>query len=324
MSPERKAASIARKVNDYFDEAPVERTQTVRYGGHEESGPAAVDQEAVDEEFIYGRNAVVAFLIEGKVAVNKIYMASGLESDRRIDKIKELAKENSIVIATVEKRKLSDLIGDRDKHQGVVAQIAASEYLDISEFLDQFDAEKAALEAEGKSLDGYTVAILDGIEDPHNIGAIVRSADAAGVKAVILPQRRSAGLTRTVARVSAGALASMRMVRITNLVSTLEKLKDRGFWIAGLALEGAQGIYESDLKRPIALVIGGEGDGISRLVSEHCDFLVKIPMHGSVQSLNASVAAGVIFYEVVRQNLASKVDVKPAIEATSAISAPTE
>jgi len=324
MSPERKAAGIARKVNEYFDDAPVERTQTVRYGGHEESGPAEVDQEAVDEEFVYGRNAVLAFLIEGKVAVNKIYMASGLESDKRIDKIKELAKDNSIPLSTVEKRKLSDLIGDRDKHQGVVAQIAASEYLDMSEFLDQFDAEKAALEAEGKSLDGYTVAILDGVEDPHNIGAIVRSAEAAGVKAVILPQRRSAGLTRTVARVSAGALASMRMVRITNLVSTLEKLKDRGFWIAGLAMEGAQEIYESDLKRPVALVIGGEGDGISRLVSEHCDFLIKIPMHGSVQSLNASVAAGIVFYEVVRQNKPAKATAKGASEANTVASGSAE
>jgi 23S rRNA (guanosine2251-2'-O)-methyltransferase len=166
-------------------------------------------------------------------------------------------------------------------------------------------------------LDGYTVAILDGIEDPHNIGAIVRSAEAAGLKAVILPQRRSAGLTRTVAKVSAGALASMRMVRITNLVSTLEKLKERGFWIGGLAVEGAQDIFTSDLKRPLALVIGAEGDGISRLVTEHCDFLVKIPMLGSVQSLNASVAAGVLFYEVVRQNNLKPSEKTPEVAASA-------
>lgn len=314
---ERKAVQIARKVNDYFDEAPVDKVRTARYGGHQELPPAEVDEDEVEEEFVYGRNAVVAFLIEGKVAVNKIYMASGLESDKRLEKIKALAKDNNIPLSTVEKRKLSDLIGDRDKHQGVVAQIAASDYLEMSDFLDEFDKEKAELEAAGKSLDGYTVAILDGIEDPHNIGAIVRSAEAAGLKAVILPQRRSAGLTRTVAKVSAGALASMRMVRITNLVSTLEKLKERGFWIGGLAVEGAQDIFTSDLKRPLALVIGAEGDGISRLVTEHCDFLVKIPMLGSVQSLNASVAAGVLFYEVVRQNNLKPSEKTPEVAASA-------
>ncbi len=134
-------------------------------------------------------------------------------------------------------------------------------------FLNSFDAEKAAIEEAGGNLSGYTIAVLDGIEDPHNVGAIVRSAEASGVKAILLPQRRSAGLTQTVARVSAGALAHMRVVRIINIVSTLEKLKERGLWIAGLSLEGATDLHQTDLVRPLALVIGSEGTGISRLGS---------------------------------------------------------
>lgn len=287
---------------EFEEEAPPERTRIGRYGSHSVTELPQLDQKDVDDEFIYGRNAVVAFLEGEQAQVNKIYIAKDTDPDRRLDKIVQLAKDLSIPTVVCDKLKLSTLIGDRDKHQGVVAQLAAGAFLEISEFLDWLDAQKAEYEAAEKSMDGFSLAILDGIEDPHNIGAIIRSADASGVKAVFLPQRRSAGLTATVAKVSAGALASMKVVRITNIVSTLEKLKDRGFWVVGMSLEGATDIFKSDLKRPLAIVIGSEGEGISRLVGEHCDMLVKIPMAGTVQSLNASVASGVVFYEVVRQN----------------------
>ena len=255
-----------------------------------------------DAEYVFGRNTVLAFLEQERAPINKVYLAQNIESDHRIEAIKRLAKDNHVPVVICERRKLSDLSLEKDKHQGVVAQLAACEYQELGEYLEQLDAEKQKIEADGGNLDGYVVAILDGIEDPHNIGAIVRSAEASGVKAVLLPQRRSAGLTRTVAKVSAGALAHMNMVRISNLVSTLEKFKERGFWVAGLSLEGAEEIYKADLKRPLVVVIGSEGEGISRLVQEHCDMLLKIPMLGKVQSLNASVASGVVFYEVVRQN----------------------
>jgi 23S rRNA (guanosine2251-2'-O)-methyltransferase len=265
-----------------------------------ESNPYVGEEE--EAEYVYGRNTVLAFLEQEKAPINKIYLAQNLESDHRIEAIKRLAKDNHVPVVICEKRKLADLSMERDKHQGVVAQIAACEYMELGDFLDEFDKEKVEIEAAGGTLDGYSVAILDGIEDPHNIGAIIRSAEAAGVKAVLLPQRRSAGLTRTVAKVSAGALAHMKMVRIANLVSSLEKLKDRGFWVAGLTLTGAEDIYKSDLKRQLVVVIGSESEGISRLVQEQCDMLLKIPMIGKVQSLNASVASGVVFYEIVRQN----------------------
>ena len=224
-----------------------------------------------DAEYVFGRNTVLAFLEQERAPINKVYLAQNVESDHRIEAIKRLAKDNHVPVVICERRKLSDLSLEKDKHQGVVAQLAACEYQELGEYLEQLDAEKQKIEADGGNLDGYVVAILDGIEDPHNIGAIVRSAEASGVKAVLLPQRRSAGLTRTVAKVSAGALAHMNMVRISNLVSTLEKFKERGFWVAGLSLEGAEEIYKSDLKRPLVVVIGSEGEGISRLVQEHCD-----------------------------------------------------
>ncbi|MBK8222603.1 MAG: 23S rRNA (guanosine(2251)-2'-O)-methyltransferase RlmB [Candidatus Obscuribacter sp.] len=293
----------AEDLGQFDEEAPPERTRVGRYGSHAVTELPVLDQAEVDAEFVYGRNSVVAFLERGSAPVNKIFIAKDTDPDRRLDKIVALAKDNGIPTVVCDKGKLSTLIGDRDKHQGVVAQMAASEFVELPDFLDKLDAVKAEYEARGESMDGYSIAILDGIEDPHNIGAIIRSADAAGVKAILLPQRRSAGLTSTVAKVSAGALASMTVVRITNIVATLEKLKDRGFWVAGLSLEGAEDLFKSDLKRPLALVIGSEGDGISRLVAEHCDMLVKIPMAGQVQSLNASVAAGVVFYEIVRQNV---------------------
>ncbi len=195
---------------------------------------------------------------------------------------------------------------ERDQiHQGVIAQVSAAEFLELDEFLDMLDEERRISEKKGlpDPINTFAVAVLDGIEDPHNLGAIVRVAEAAGLKAIILPNRRSAGLTGTVAKTSAGALANMPIVRITNLSNALSKLKDYGFWTAGLSVAAKTDFYKADLKRPMALVIGSEGGGMGRLVEKNCDMLLRIPMLGKTQSLNASVASGIVFYEFVRQQI---------------------
>jgi 23S rRNA (guanosine2251-2'-O)-methyltransferase len=184
----------------------------------------------------------------------------------------------------------------------VVALISAAEMWKLDTFLQKLGLDRIAREIAGKSMDGYMVAVLDGIEDPHNLGAIIRTAEAAGVKAILIPQRRAAGLTGTVAKISAGALANIPIVRVSNIVHALETLKKYGFWVAALDLDGRECFTDADLVRPLVVVIGSEGSGVGRLVKEHCDMLVKIPMLGKTESLNASVAAGIVFYEVVRQN----------------------
>jgi 23S rRNA (guanosine2251-2'-O)-methyltransferase len=235
------------------------------------------------------------------VKVNKILLATGAESDGRVDKIKKLAKKQKIPIQACERRKLDQIAGPQRRHQGVVAMISAAEMWQLETFLQKMMLDRIAREMSGKTMDGYMVAVLDGIEDPHNLGAIIRVAEAAGVKAILIPQRRAAGLTGTVAKISAGALATLPVVRVSNLVHALETLKKYGFWVAALDLEGDQMHTEADLNRPLVVVIGSEGKGVGRLIREHCDLLLKIPMLGKTESLNASVAAGILFYEVVRQ-----------------------
>jgi 23S rRNA (guanosine2251-2'-O)-methyltransferase len=234
-----------------------------------------------------------------------------MHHDKRLDQVRAVCRELKIPIIESERKKL-DMMLPRDErenqnqnHQGVVAQISAAEYLDLDEFFKDLDSEREKAQKAGQQdpLDTFAVAVLDGIEDPHNLGAIVRVAEAAGLKAIILPNRRSAGLTGTVAKTSAGALANMPIVRITNLTQALSKLKEYGFWIAGLSLEAKCHYFQSDLRRPMALVIGSEGDGMGRLVEKNCDMLLRIPMLGKTQSLNASVAAGIVFYEFVRQKM---------------------
>jgi 23S rRNA (guanosine2251-2'-O)-methyltransferase len=235
------------------------------------------------------------------VKVNKIMLASGAEHDGRIDKIKALARQQKIPMQTCDRRKLDQIAGPQRRHQGVVALISPTEMWQLETFLQKVMLDKLGYELSGKTMDGYMVAALDGIEDPHNLGAIIRVAEAAGVKGILLPQRRAAGLTGTVAKVSAGALSSMPVVRVGNLVQALETLKKYGFWVSALDAHADQFFTEADLKRPLVVVIGSEGKGVGKLVGEHCDLLLKIPMLGKTESLNASVAAGIMFYEVVRQ-----------------------
>jgi 23S rRNA (guanosine2251-2'-O)-methyltransferase len=235
------------------------------------------------------------------VKVNKILLATGSAHDGRVDKIKSLARQQKIPLQSCDRRKLDQLAGPQRRHQGVVALISPTEMWTLDTFLQKLVLDRINRELSGKSMSGYTVVALDGIEDPHNLGAIVRTAESAGARAVFVPQRRSAGLTGTVAKTSAGAVATLPMVRVSNLVHSIETMKKYGFWVVALDHEAQKPYWEADLSRPLLIIIGNEGKGVARLVKEKCDFLLRIPMLGQTESLNASVAAGIVLYEVVRQ-----------------------
>ncbi len=207
-----------------------------------------------------------------KPEIGKIYMVTLDHPDRKVDRIKQLAKSQRIPVVICDRRKLDWLVGADQVHQGIAAQISAAEFWELSDFL------KELKKSSPDTLDGSVLAIIDGIEDPHNLGAIIRVAESAGLKGLLLPARRSAGLTGIVAKTSAGALASLPIVRIHNVVQALEELKESGFWIAGLDSNQGDLYTKVDLVRPLALVVGSEGTGMSRLVKDNCDMLLKIPM----------------------------------------------
>ena len=260
-----------------------------------------------EQECIFGRNVILAFLEQanqidaesgdGPSQLDKIFLASGLQFDRRIEKIKELSRQQSIPIIVCEKQQLDKLAGPEARHQGIVARLSHTRTLILSEFLETLTR---SLNSENK-LPNILIAIADGIQDPHNLGALIRVGHAAGAKALITTHRRSAGTTGTVAKASAGAMAYLPIVKVKNTVSAIEELKKVGFWIAGLDAGCKESFFAHDLRLPLAVVVGGEGKGLSRLVAEHCDFLLRIPMSANAESLNAAVAAGVVFYEYVRQ-----------------------
>lgn len=242
------------------------------------------------EEFVIeGRNAVIEAFRSGKT-IDKLYILDGCQ-DGPIQTIKREAKKSDVIIKFVEKERL-DQLSTTGHHQGVVAQCAAYEYAQVSDILDN---------ARSKGEDPFVI-ILDNIEDPHNLGAIIRSANLAGAHGVIIPKNRAVGLTATVARTSAGALNYTPVAKVTNIARTIDDLKKEGIWFACADMDG-QVMYKQNLTGPIGLVIGNEGDGVSRLVKEKCDYVCQIPMKGDIDSLNASVAAGVLMYEVVRQRL---------------------
>lgn len=243
------------------------------------------------EEFtIEGRNAVIEAFRSGKT-IDKVFILDGCQ-DGPIKTVLREAKKADTIINFVAKERL-DQISSTGKHQGVIAFAAAYEYAEID---DMFKL------AEEKGEPPFLV-LLDNIEDPHNLGAIIRTANQAGAHGVIIPKRRAVGLTATVAKTSAGALNYTPVAKVTNLATTIEELKERGLWFVCASMEG-ETMYNLDLKGPIGLVIGSEGEGVSRLVKEKCDFVAKIPMFGNVDSLNASVAMGVLAYEIVRQRVA--------------------
>lgn len=242
-----------------------------------------------EEQKIEGRNAVLEAFRSGKT-IDKLSVQQGLQDGPILSIIRE-AKKHDTIINYVKKERL-DQMSETGKHQGVIAQAASYEYASVEDIL-------AAAREKGEP---PFLFLLDGIEDPHNLGAIIRTANLAGAHGVIIPKRRAAGLTATVARTSAGALNYTPVAKVNNLNTVIEELKREGLWFV-CADMGGELMYRLDLKGPIGLVIGNEGDGVSRLVKEKCDFVASIPMKGNIDSLNASVAAGVLAYEIVRQRM---------------------
>lgn len=236
---------------------------------------------------IEGRNAVIEALRAGK-PIDKLFVLDGCQ-DGPVSTIKREAKKKDILVKFVDKERL-DMMSETGHHQGVIAQCAAYEYSEVSDILQN---------ARDKGEDPFII-VLDNIEDPHNLGAIIRSANLAGAHGVIIPKNRAVGLTATVARTSAGALNYTPVAKVTNISRTIDDLKKEGIWFACADMDG-QVMYRQNLKGPIGLVIGNEGEGVSRLVKEKCDYVCAIPMKGDIDSLNASVAAGVLMFEVVRQ-----------------------
>ena len=239
---------------------------------------------------IEGRNAVIEALRAGAV-IDKIYLARG-ETDSTLGHIASTARSKGIVVVEADRRKL-DGMSRTHSHQGVIAVAAVREYATVEEILNR------AREKGEPPL----VVVCDELSDPHNLGAVIRTAEAAGAHGVIIPKRRSAGLTAVVGKTSAGAVSYLPVARVPNLPALLKELKQEGLWVYGTAADGATALYQADLKGAAAIVIGSEGDGMGRLVREQCDFLVSIPMRGQVNSLNASDAAAVVLYEAVRQRV---------------------
>ena len=246
------------------------------------------NEENSYEDVIAGRNAVMELLKSSK-DINKIFVERG-EKHGSINEIIARAKEDRVVIVEVEKSKLDQMA---ENHQGVVAIVPPFNYCELEDILDY---------AKEKGEDPFII-ILDGIEDPHNLGSIIRTAETAGVHGVVIPKRRNVSVNATVAKTSAGATAYVKVARVNNINDSIRKLKDAGLWIIGTDGEAKTEYYNQDLKGPIAIIIGSEGFGMSKLVRENADILIKIPMLGQINSLNASVSAGIVMYEAVKQRL---------------------
>jgi 23S rRNA (guanosine2251-2'-O)-methyltransferase len=246
------------------------------------------DGEAIDD-LIYGRHPVLAALERGR-SLNRIWMLSQLRTDKRFQELLQQVKGNGVVIDLVNSQRL-DQITHGANHQGIVAQIAPYEYLDLDTLI-----------AQAKSADPNPVIIVaEGLNDPHNLGAIIRSAEAMGAQGLVIPQRRSVSITATVIKVAAGALETFPVARVVNLSRSLETLKAEGFWIYGTVADAAQTLQSVNFSGPIVLVVGSEGEGLSRLVEQNCDLRVQIPLQGKTPSLNVSVATGMALYEIYRQ-----------------------
>ena len=240
------------------------------------------------KSLIYGKNPVNEAL-QTHQPIEKIFIAQGLKKSTLII-IKEFARQRNIPLREVHRRKLNELTG-HENHQGIVAILSKAEYGTIADILN----------AAHQKNEPPLIAILDEIQDPHNLGAIIRSADAFGIHGIIIPKDRSVGFTETVAKTSAGAISHVVLTRITNLAQTIDGLKQQGLWIVGADQHSAQKINEVDYSLPLGIVVGSEGRGIRRLIKEKCDFLVQIPMFGKINSLNASVAAAILFWEIRRR-----------------------
>ncbi len=240
------------------------------------------------ENILEGRNALTEALASGR-AIDKVFIAEG-STDRALARLAAQAKQAGAVVVETDRRKL-DQMSATGAHQGVIAMVAAHSYATLDDILNRAKERGEA----------PLIVICDELSDPHNLGAIIRTAECAGAHGVVIPKRRSVGLTAIVGKASAGALEYMPVARVTNVTNAIKELKERGVWIFGTAAEGATPLYQADLKGAAAIVIGNEGDGMSRLVAESCDLKVSIPMKGRISSLNASAAAAILLYEAVRQ-----------------------
>ena len=242
------------------------------------------------DDQIEGRNSVLELLESGK-DVNKIFVTRG-EKHGSINKILGIAKERKIIVVEKDKKQMDEM-AQEENYQGVIAIVPPFEYVEISDILQV---------AKERNEDPFVI-VLDGIEDPHNLGSIIRTAETAGVHGVIIPKRRAASVTSTVNKASAGAVEHMKIARVTNISDAIEELKQAGLWVCGTAVDTNKYYYNQDLTGPLAIVIGNEGKGIGEKVKKNCDFLVKIPMKGKIQSLNASVSTGIVVYEAVKQRI---------------------
>ena len=240
------------------------------------------------EGMIEGRTAVTEALKSGR-AINKVFLADG-DTDKALGRLAAMAKDAGAVVVRMDRRKLNEM-SPTGAHQGIIASVAAHEYASVDDILALAQARSEA----------PLIVICDELSDPHNLGAILRTAECAGAHGVIIPKRRSVGLTAVVGKASAGAIEYMPVARVSNIAAAIRDLKQRGVWIFGTAADADTSLYRADLKGPAAIVIGNEGVGMSRIVAESCDFKVSIPMKGKISSLNASAAAAILLYEAVRQ-----------------------
>jgi len=254
---------------------------------HRRNIPAPVEE---NEGQLEGRNALTEALRSGRT-IDKVFIAAG-DTDRALQRLAAQAKEAGAVVVPVDRRKL-DAMSTTHAHQGVITLAAAHEYATLDDILQE-------AESRGQK---PLIVICDELTDPHNLGAILRSAECAGAHGVIIPKRRSVGLTAVVAKASAGAVEYMKVARVVNINAAISELKEKGVWIFGTAAEGSIPMYQADLAGPAAIVIGNEGQGMSPLVRKNCDVTVHIPMNGRISSLNASAAASILLYEAVRQRL---------------------
>ena len=240
------------------------------------------------DDQVEGRNAVLELLESGK-NINKIYVTKG-EKHGSILKIIAKAKENKVIVVEKDKRQMEEM-AQTENYQGVIAIVPPFEYCEIEDILDY---------AKSKNEPPF-ILILDGIEDTHNLGAIIRTAETAGVHGIIIPKRRAASVNSTVSKISCGAVEYMRIARVNNITDNINTLKKNGVWVCGTSISADKYYFNQDLTGPIAIVIGNEGKGMSNLVEKNCDFLIKIPMMGKIESLNASVSTGIVLYEALKQ-----------------------
>lgn len=288
MEQKKKARPQERRSRKFEREAPRRKRPQMEAEPKRREEP-----RELPDDVLVGRNAVTEALKSGR-GINKLWIASG-DREGSVAELAALAKERGIVVQYVERAKIESLAGGH-RHQGVLAYVAPVPYAELDDIL------KAA-EEKGEA---PFLVLLDELEDPHNLGALLRTADATGVHGILIPKRRSVSLNATVAKTSAGAVEYVPVARIGNIAQTLKKLKEKGLWVAGADMDGEKAYYEADLTGPLVLVVGSEGRGMSRLTKEACDFIVSMPMVGRINSLNASVAGSILMYESMRQRLQKK------------------